>query len=92
MKMPQPAFEEGLDFLVYYQNEHFTWQKGDSFPTRMEAEREAFRLVHESTAKEANVLQMQPVIIANVQTVQDIDSKKNVLRMKHPMEIFTGKN
>ena len=91
MKMPIPEFEEGLPFLVYYQNVGFDWQKGTSYATRQEAEREAFGLVHSCMVKEAHVLQMQPVIVANIQTVMDIDRKKNVLQMTHPMEIFVGK-
>jgi hypothetical protein len=60
---------------------HGVWDNGKSYDAKIEAEREALRLVHEGRCKRAIVVEMQPVIITQV--VND-----DGVRMTYPKQIL----
>jgi hypothetical protein len=57
------------------------WDNGKSFDAKLEAEREALRLVHEARCKRAIVVEMQPVVITQV--VND-----DGVRMTYPKQLM----
>lgn len=53
------------------------WDPKSDHPTKLEAEREGLRIVHEAQVEAAIVVEMQPVVVTHVK-------RENGVHMTHP--------